>query len=695
MALNLQGRILDKAANGSYVSNVSAGINEEDQRLLDAMKAPERKEESEFSKQTSRMEKSLNKSTSIFSKGMDFVGSIFQSRVAEEEKYHRALIDLANKLKTTEHIIKSNSDTLEKAAGSDENLARLLSTLSETSGDREAILEKILDRQELSTEDAAKLLEYLDRSVEALGKVDTTLDVNLTEVIDLYKGMIQDDRIDTKQRRKLLEEIQAYISDAGIQTDAINKLNEINLNSIEFDKKTTIDLVRLLSQISEDAQGKKVTGTLDELNKKYDKSILSQDELADVLTKPTKEGKSFRESFVLHPEIYSKGETLKKGAIGTLLQATGLGALESIGAVDLISDLFSVGTAKKVGAGVKTGFGKVAGVFKPKGGIEGVEEVLGGEETPEDKLNETEGKVEQSNKGLLNSVLLTQDILFNHAESMEAVNKILGDKKKKNTLINKLDAFDDTLEESTKNIEKGSAGFASGMLLLAAKAALLVGTFAAAYKFGSWLSDKIDEKMGRGKGGIGDWLYEKKEQIFGSDVEKGEQLGKESTIKRRKDQMTPEAFELLGKDKASVSTFAELKDSGQIVNIGGKWYTSDQVSELHAETSVQKPKSQVVAKTELAIKEPLSAQERLMQERALTVTGKIEPSAIEETKELPADTISPEIARSAQERLMQERARKVTQTPVISGGGKSNVGSGRTAQIDDYSIALFNSMVFE
>ena len=67
---------------------------------------------------------------------------------------------------------------------------------------------------------------------------------------------------------------------------------------------------------------------------------------------------------------------------------------------------------------------------------------------------------------------------------------------------------------------------------------------------------------------------------------------------------------------------------------------------------------------------------------------------VEETKELPADTITPELARSAQERLVAERARQVTQAPVVS-GGKSNMGTGRTAQIDDYSIALFNSMVFE
>lgn len=744
----------------------------------------------EFSENLERDRSFFKKIASPISKMADMFNSL-----PKEELYHRKLVDLITQLKTTEIIVNSNSEKLEEAAESDQDVAELLSTLNKSSGVREQLSEKILDRQEFSIEEASQLLSSLDSAVGVLDRVNTTLDINLSDITKQYNELIKDSRVDLSHKKKLLDEIKQYVKDSKVDSKSIRELNKINIDDLKFSKEGTIQISRLLSQIEQDTRGAKIQGSLKELNSKYDKSVLTQEEVNKVLTSPikTEEGdKTFRERFLEKPGLYSAGKAVKTGAIGLGLNVLGLSGLEQFGAVEKISEFLSVDTLKKAGGLFKREKKEPKEdisikidptVDKVSASVENITESIdstipsfNGTTKAADKLAEAMENVTQISKDHTEAITKNREAL---SESVEDFSKSLG--KENKGLTKSLKSFKSSLDAGTKSgflrsmmdkirpsgggriggllrkipgvkgllgkipglgagaggvgkvggITKGlglgaklgglgsalTGGAGLGGLLttgvgsigtmgagaMATSAGLVGLAGAAGLGVGTLASKGIDKLIGRGKGGLGDILFEKiygKEGITGKGQERLLKVERESLAKF-KGVMSSEAFGLLGDEPSGVADrFMSLKQQGTIIKFEGKFLTKDEYDQAKLEKTKEDVEQMAKEKTEaIGIKEPEvideeitkgKIAERPLEDKAITPIAEITREGI------AARGISPETTVISKQ--IGALAQTVTSMTAAVGGssaGPTKQGTGRTKVIDDFGIAFFNSMIFE
>ena len=788
---------LDTISKIGQSSNIiMSEVNDNKQKITTASTSIDNSAK-EISTNITKFDESLEKDRSFFKNitaPISKVADLFNS-LPKEELYHRQLIDLITQLKSTEIIINSNSEELGELAKNNEDVANLLTILSSSSDSREKLLEKILDRQEFSVEEASELLSSLDSAVDVLGKVNSTLSINLEDIVGQYNNLITDGRIDLDQKKKLLEEIKKYTKDSGINSQAIEELNKLNVNNLKFTKEGNVQISRLLSKIAEETKGVKIQGSLKELNDKYDKSILTQKEVNKVLTSPVKAGeekKTFRERFLEKPGLYTAGKEIKTGGIGLALNLLGLSGLEQFGAVEKISDFLSVDTLKKAG-----------GLFKrkekePEEDIDikiqpTVQKVTGSiEEVSNNLIENTIPTFEGTTESAINlskalefatkaSIENTEAVSNNRealAESVEDFSESLG--KENKGLTKSLKKFKSSIDESTKTglfkslidrIKPSGTGLLSkipgvGKLLgkvpgvgglgkglgLATKVGGLgkglglatkvggIGSFLtggaglggllttgvggisslgagamatsaglvglaglAGAGIGTLASKGIDKLLGRGKGGLGDLIFEKiygKEGITGKGQEKL-QKAEEQALARFKSIMSSDAFNLLGDEPSNVAVrFTTLKNQGSIIKFEDKWLTNEEFEQVKAEKLEEEDKA-----AEQITEEKAKAIEVKEPEITAEIPGKILED--EDGKEIPGvkpmaeittakPTVSPEI--TAISKQIGAMAQTMTSMIATIGGaniGQTKQGTGRTKVIDDFGIAFFNSMIFE
>jgi len=278
------------------------------------------------------------------------LSSTFAPGVAE--KYHNELVNTLVQAKQTASILTYNQKILQELAIKGDKQAietlKVLESVKETN----TIFDKILNREKISKEEADQLVNVLERFTEVLQNFDKNLEVNLGQILDAYKELIKDERVSRETREQIVEEIKQVVKESQLTDEAAEAI--LKAGTDEFDR---ISLA--LDRLSSDATNKKMYATLRDLNKKFDLSVLENKELKDLLESEVEKGKSFKEAFLEHPEIFSTAKDVSRSLVayeaGRMFGPVG----------QLIGSMFGDKFIEWVGKGLFRVFsrGRIAGLF--------------------------------------------------------------------------------------------------------------------------------------------------------------------------------------------------------------------------------------------------------------------------------------------------------------------------------------------
>lgn len=303
------------------------------------------------------------------------VKSFFKRGVPEEEMFHKDLVKISTQMRLTQNLIQNNEGVLQELAKDDANVASLIETALGDS-EREAIGEKILSREDISIREAKHLTDSLDKVTESMSNLGVNLEVNVGDLVGDFQGLLNDNRVDITQRRKILTETKDFLEEKGIESSALEDLVALSKQNLNFTEKERDSVNKVLSQIVQDTTNVKIHSTLNDLNRSMDSAVLTQDELKEVMEKQTSEGKAFREVFEDLPSMFSKGAVggvvssaldLAVPGLGSLLD--GFGGLEAIAGIAVFKKFGKFfgkgGKALKTMSGVaKSVPGAITGISK-------------------------------------------------------------------------------------------------------------------------------------------------------------------------------------------------------------------------------------------------------------------------------------------------------------------------------------------
>lgn len=322
-------------------------------------------------------------SNSILKKMTGAVTDAVSGKNTEKELFHRELVNLLSQVQGTTNVINQNKEAIEKLVASGNKSAEKLLPLIESSNDLiKDSYSKVLNRENLTSEEATKLVATMTEMTSLIGDLDTNVSISMSSVAKRYAQLVSDKRIEEKDRIALIKEVIDLKSVTSGSNAALDELSKINLSSLTLTDKNSSEITTLLERIAIQSQGVEIVSNLGTLNEKIDKSVLTQTELTTLLTKKLKKGaglfgggQSFGQSFQNNPGLYSKGQMVKQGLTQTVLSATGLGFLDNLGATDWIADKAFGGAGKvakgagRLGAKAGSGIlGKVGGMLPGKFG---------------------------------------------------------------------------------------------------------------------------------------------------------------------------------------------------------------------------------------------------------------------------------------------------------------------------------------
>jgi hypothetical protein len=303
----------------------------------------------------------LKKTKSLLNKaGMNLVPAIDD---VEAKSLHSDLVKVVTQLKATQNIVNNNATVVNELAIGNKDLAGLLSSMNDS--DIGNISEKILNKEVISSKEATKLLDSLGTITETVSKIGVSLDVNLQDLVNDFKPLVSDSRVDIESRRKILSDIRDYAKDQGVSEGVLKDLQDINVEQLNFTKKETANVEKVLSRLTKESAGISNKTTLSKLNQDLDSAVLTKDELAEVLEKQTSTGGTFGDTFKKIPEVFSTGagSQLKSAGLTSGLDAVlpGLGSLlEATGVGDNLSEKLSLKGAKSAVSG---GIGSIKNMF--------------------------------------------------------------------------------------------------------------------------------------------------------------------------------------------------------------------------------------------------------------------------------------------------------------------------------------------
>lgn len=256
-----------------------------------------------------------------------------KQRIPEAETLHTELVKIVTQLKTTQNIISNNSSVINELAEENTDLANLLKNLA--IADTKDIEEKILNREAITQKEATKLIKTFEGITDTVSNIGVSLDVKLSDILDDFKPLLSDSRLDIQSRRKILDDLRDFAEKQNLSTDVLKDIQNINTKQFNFTKKETKHLDNVLSDLSKNTKGLTTKATLTELNTSLDSAVITKQELSDILEKKTESGESFGQKFKKIPEFFSQGAGGAKTAgissgidmllpgLGSLLEATG------------------------------------------------------------------------------------------------------------------------------------------------------------------------------------------------------------------------------------------------------------------------------------------------------------------------------------------------------------------------------------
>jgi hypothetical protein len=242
---------------------------------------------------------------------------IFGSRKStdNEEQIRKDLIKVGSQMANTESIIEQNTNALEEVAKNNVELANILSHIS--SPRQMALREKTKKGEELFPEEAGEILTYLENITAGMNKVGVSLSASIPHLIGNIQTLVNDNKIDLNTKRDMVSSLVKVVSKEKVESPALEDLKKLSEQQLNFNEKDNATLNDIFNTLKVDTNGKKIYGTMEELGKKLDTLILSEDEL-----RKFEERKDDTDA--------TNKENLKKKGLGALDEGVKAGLLDTV-----------------------------------------------------------------------------------------------------------------------------------------------------------------------------------------------------------------------------------------------------------------------------------------------------------------------------------------------------------------------------
>lgn len=283
-----------------------------------------------------------------------FLDQMFsREKKKDAENVHEELARISAQYRSMQDILKRNADLLSEASKTNKGLEKALSTQGSTSIG--TTLEKILDREKISSKEASELIKDLRQLTGNLAHSGLSLNTNPSAMLKNFQSVISDERVGVGTKRGVLsdtmrlletsnrrtevtpEEAQKYGPLASVLQAQLNRqtavfekefkeLKEINIKEMNFTKEETAVLNKHLSVIADPTYYRDMKATLEELEESMESSVLTNQKLEEVLSKQVG-GSSLEAFFKAHPGLVSSGKGLGGGLAELGSEMAGIGTV--------------------------------------------------------------------------------------------------------------------------------------------------------------------------------------------------------------------------------------------------------------------------------------------------------------------------------------------------------------------------------
>ncbi len=207
----------------------------------------------------------LTGTKTIRDKAVDYLAD----KVASEQ-LHKDLVNLTHQFQLTQSVLKNNNKQLQEQAKTDTNVANMLKA-SESSILQE-VSDKILNREEVSNDEAAGFVDTMEQIVSTLDGLSGDFKLSASDLAHSVKNFVVDERTSNDERNKFLDTFMKQSENEEIN----NQL--LALRGEEVDQNLD-KIAEVLETFSADKQANDLAfESMKDLNNSIDDLVVTQEE---------------------------------------------------------------------------------------------------------------------------------------------------------------------------------------------------------------------------------------------------------------------------------------------------------------------------------------------------------------------------------------------------------------------------------
>lgn len=259
-----------------------------------------------------------------FRKGLSFVApnrSATSGMTQQESRaFREELVKTLYSLKSTQDIVRANSQLLSVELKDNKALQDAVKNLGETSLSK--TVESVLAKKDISNKEAKALVQYMEKFTSSMEQIDASLTVSMPMILDNLSQVLNDDTLSVAYRKEYLESIQKMLASSEVTktlsketVKEIEKLTKIQTNALNFTEKDKTMLNWTMTALKTDAKDVKLYKTLKNLDKSMNASVLTDKELKKTLKMQNSTNNTLKDMFEKQGGALSQGVASASGGM--------------------------------------------------------------------------------------------------------------------------------------------------------------------------------------------------------------------------------------------------------------------------------------------------------------------------------------------------------------------------------------------
>ncbi len=259
-----------------------------------------------------------------FRKGLSFVApnrsATSGMTQAESRAFREELVKTLYSLKSTQDIVRANSQLLSVELKDNKALQDAVKNLGETSLSK--TVESVLAKKDISNKEAKALVQYMEKFTLSMEQIDASLTVSMPMILDNLSQVLNDDTLSVAYRKEYLESIQKMLASSEVTktlsketVKEIEKLTKIQTSALNFTEKDKTMLNWTMTALKTDAKDVKLYKTLKNLDKSMNASVLTDKELKKTLKMQNSTNNTLKDMFEKQGGALSQGVASASGGM--------------------------------------------------------------------------------------------------------------------------------------------------------------------------------------------------------------------------------------------------------------------------------------------------------------------------------------------------------------------------------------------